>query len=837
MQKNVKLGLVASLAALFSAGLYWGTQPEKETTTYLSAAGFDQNEKARKEYNDFIHRAAPDVDWKAVNSENFKQLRKTNSPTLKGENFTFLNGKLEGNWNERGANNQSGDVREIDIDTRTDSLYIMSTSGHIWKGHLNGDGWHPLNDQYVHNTDVLRIVEMPNHNRILVGGTGNEGASLFYSDDEGKTFQKAQGIDINNAGSIVLEVTEDETVFALVHDANTATVSLFVSTDNASNFTSMWSETGASSQSTDLDHIPGDNQVWMFCGANGKTYTATKDGVTEVGSNVRKGSPSLITVSYATGGTTVYWLKGSVLYKSEDTGNSWETIGSIPATYRGKIQADLTTPGKMYLGEVELHISLDDGDNWNQYSNWYAFYQDDRFPHADLMKFEILKDSQGNNAHFILNHSGIHYGDETFEDLTYLNREGLNICTYYDFTSFDEPGGFLFCGAQDKGYHGIEDDGTSIQNHDFLVTGDYFEMAITGQNTANPAIIREYPYGSFSVHFNPTSPHDGPKWETPGDDKQTWVVPTAPFVDPNENGVWVGGGNISGGAGSYLQKVSFPFGQQQADIEQKPVNFRSMALAASNISAIGQSPVNTNRLYVMTGDGSFFISNDEGETFERTDNFQGPGNEFLYGGEIEVSKKHLNEVYVAGSGYSNPGVYRSVDGGETFQDFSDGLPATFVHELELDSSEQYLFAATDAGPYVCNVLDGTWENMVGDAPIQSYRAIQYMPNLNKVRFATYGRGIWDFDIESISIGITENEVAKKELKVFPNPVAAGAEIHVEAGADIQKAQLVQLNGQEVQSWVTNEALVLRASISPGVYLLQVNLEDGTVQTQKIKIVE
>ncbi|MFT6718882.1 MAG: hypothetical protein ACJAY8_001281, partial [Sphingobacteriales bacterium] len=714
MQRNKKLIGFGALGAILLGTILFSTL-QGNKMNYLSTAGFDQNEKVRKEYQNFIHKASSDTDWRLVNANNFRDLSKSKKGNLKGGLINLQGGNIKGRWNERGANNQSGDVREITLDTTNDSLYIVSTSGHIWKGHLTGAGWHSLNDQIVHSTDVLGLVKKNGQNRIITSGIGSDKKQIFYSDNEGKSYTQASGMDFYDTwGGIQIEVLNDnaQTILALVQtwedDPWGPSYELYRSTDLGENFSLVWKENNSAGGSADLDMVVGDSFAYVYCGTNGTSYRVSGTNFSAIGSAPSSNIGNFLSVTYADNPNTptFYRLENQTLLKSTNLGDTWTTAGTTPPTYRAKIQADPTTPGKLYLGQVEMHITTNGGNSWNQYSNWYDFYNDPKFPHADLMKFEMLKNSNDEISCFILNHSGIHHGVNTFEALEYLNPEGLNICTYYDFTSFDEPNGFLFCGAQDKGYHGIADDGTSIQNHDFLVTGDYFEMAITGQNTNQKAIWREYPNGDFTYHFNPTNPGDGDGFDTPGDDKQVWVVPSAPFADPNFNGMWIGGGNLNGGSGSYLIKTDVDFGgnynQTQIDF-----NFKAMSNSGNgNISALGQSSVNPDRMYVMCADGSFFVSNNQGGSFTLTPNFNGPENEFLFGAEIEVSKKDVNLVFVGGSGYNNPGVYISRNGGNSFTAMASGLPSTFVHELELDSSETYLFAATDAGPYVCNINTG-----------------------------------------------------------------------------------------------------------------------------------
>lgn len=109
-------------------------------------------------------------------------------------------------------------------------------------------------------------------------------------------------------------------------------------------------------------------------------------------------------------------------------------------------------------------------------------------------------------------------------------------------------------------------------------------------------------------------------------------------------------------------------------------------------------------------------------------------------------------VWFAGSGYSNPAVYKSNNGGANFTAISNGLPATLVHEIVASDDEQLLFAATEAGPYVYVAANNQWYSLMGAAtPINDYFSIEYVKAHKTVRYGTYGRGIWDFKIDSATL--------------------------------------------------------------------------------------
>ncbi|MEL6945261.1 MAG: MopE-related protein, partial [Bacteroidota bacterium] len=228
-----------------------------------------------------------------------------------------------------------------------------------------------------------------------------------------------------------------------------------------------------------------------------------------------------------------------------------------------------------------------------------------------------------------------------------------------------------------------------------------------------------------------------------------WINPTSEHVDPSLNKVYVAGGNINGGDGSYLIELtateSAPY---QISTNQINYDFRANSNnGTSTISAIETSEVDQDRIYVATSDGTFFYSQNAGSSWSKTSSFNGPTESWLTPTSIYASKLTSNLVWFGGSGYSNPGVYKSTNGGQSFSPVSNGLPSTVINELVANTDESMLFAATDAGPYVYVVADDMWYNIMGmHAPTQVYQSVEYIGGLDIIRFGTYGRGIWDFKI-------------------------------------------------------------------------------------------
>jgi hypothetical protein len=163
---------------------------------------------------------------------------------------------------------------------------------------------------------------------------------------------------------------------------------------------------------------------------------------------------------------------------------------------------------------------------------------------------------------------------------------------------------------------------------------------------------------------------------------------------------------------------------------------------------MGYSSIEPNNRYVSTYYGSFYHSSDDGNSWQLSSAFDGPGAHYFYGSTIWASSNTPGMIIIGGSGYSNPPVYISYDHGASFISLNEGLPNTLVFELAGTPYDTYFFAATEVGPYVYITEEGTWQDLAGiSAPDQTYWSVEYIPELNTARFGTYGRGIWDFIID------------------------------------------------------------------------------------------
>jgi hypothetical protein len=299
--------------------------------------------------------------------------------------------------------------------------------------------------------------------------------------------------------------------------------------------------------------------------------------------------------------------------------------------------------------------------------------------------------------------------------------------------------------------------------------------------------------------------------------------------------------------GSQVLILTYTSNDNQISVYELPYKFDSQD-KDNDVSALGISQLDRNYIYAATKKGKFYSSKDAGMSWIETSNFGSPGYNYLHGSCIYASKINLGTVYVTGSGYSNPAIFKSTDNGMTFDSIT-GLPPCFVYQIDMTPDEEVIFAATSMGPYIYIKNHNRWYDIAGpDAPYQDYWSVNYLPWKKTARFATYGRGIWDFEIENLITGVEDNQkIEINNLSVYPNPVTDV--INIKFSGEIgEKAtvKIVDLDGKLIHNCfdgiVSNEEnnLIINLSniknISSGSYIVML-VSKGMLKYQKINIVK
>jgi photosystem II stability/assembly factor-like uncharacterized protein len=189
---------------------------------------------------------------------------------------------------------------------------------------------------------------------------------------------------------------------------------------------------------------------------------------------------------------------------------------------------------------------------------------------------------------------------------------------------------------------------------------------------------------------------------------------------------------------------------------QEVVQFGSRSAPACIIRQVWHAtalhPSNPKILSMTGSSGRPLISQDGGASWSGTGvsliNIV-PG----YQGFNSSSAWTSNNVVYFSSEARSPGavhVVKSADMGATWSRADGGLPDVAVSELAVDTrdrSGRTLYAATDIGVYKTRDGGNNWTLFGAGLPNVSVRSLYLSPEGEFIRIATYGRGIWEADLE------------------------------------------------------------------------------------------
>ncbi len=785
----------------------------------LSPTESSENGQLRAQWLELMHRSAPDVDWQMVEHRNQVNRAKTfaNTITLRSscEKVSLADDRIKGFWKERGSVNQAGSVIDTEYDPIEDQIWLISAGGSLWRGNIDGNNWKVINQSYRFSDGLLKFIDP---------GTGQKSRLLaiisripHFSDDRGLTWERASGIEYQNSGGnfskpVVLELESEIHIFLLSKPTFRSNIVLFHSDDfgesyhaiatfnehdfskielieliNSSKIYCLIKETQDTAarffeigkQTPYLLPLPFDSTFQFYDAPSNLTGIQEEDGINLYAYNKRNGKVSL--------------------YASRDTGLTWKQRGVLPTDpWEVGVYISPSNPKHLFYGEVDCFRSSDRGATWQVVNNWWEYYSDPAIKlHADIMHFGEFKNKEGQPFLLISHHGGLSISYDHLASNTNLSLHGLNVSQYYSVRTDPNDATYLYAGSQDQGIQLADSSNFNDQlRFKQISPGDFGHLSFTNNGHS---LWAAYPGGSILYYENAQSGKITAGYELDSEDESIWLAPITPSPFPRENAIYMAGGNLSGGPGSHLIKLEAD--DKRLVPSQLPYDFKA-ASAGGAISAIAFSPLNPNLWYVATSNGRFFTSKDAGKTWEQNLEFI-PQGQYLYGQTILPSAIDEQVVYLGGSGYSNPSVYVSKDQGFTFNPVTKGLPSTLVIDLTANEDESLLFAATESGPYVFVATTNQWYSMASPClPNQTYWSAEYILENNTVRFGTYGRGIWDFNIDRVVTSIPSNKmISYTPLELYPNPSNGQFTVKLPATASGKKVmlKLFDVNGRLVFS--------------------------------------
>lgn len=807
----------------------------------------DQSEEGeyerREAWIELLHKAAPGVNWREIDLQNLRALRELKAGISGNRSLEFFaDSTVMGEWSERGSDNQAGNLRAVDYHPPSDKIYAISDGGSVWRGGINNEGWEVLNDDRRFNPILIKVQPTANNGVRIIAP---EGKNLHYSDDEGLTWQPSNFtpdfFDGWGSPMQLLALSSDpSTIYYLVQTWDNvpwdARIWLYRSTDNGANFTRIKAFDHGESRQVSLWQALGTDSIFLL-NRNLQLYRVEVDSLPLQANLI--GLPANVDIQLTgnldtTGQIALYALTNHKdVYRSDDVGQNWSLQGITPHdSWSVGMICSPFNPNQLVMGEVNCYRSGDGGATWAPLNEWWEYYSDSDKLHADIMDIKAFRKSDGTPFFLLANHGGLHISFDDLQTTKNIALSGLNISQYYDVQTNPAYPEYIYAGSQDQGWQWTNTADTPGPSNLWQQwSGDYGMMQLSNNYHS---LWVQYPGGDFSYYYDALglfTPWGDSNWNLPEGDVPAldWIVPTAPTAYSNGNSIFVAGGNIIEGAGgSYLITLS-AFTSPPFSITADQFNFNFLANSNSGngrISAIEQSELDPDKLFVSTDDGTFFRTTDAGSTWQKSQGFSGPPVNYIYTACILASKKDPNLLWISGSGYSNPAVYKSVNGGQTFTPMVSGLPATLVQEVVANPDESLLFAATGVGPYVFVVAKNKWYPLIGtQTPLQWYTCVEYVDfpdgTDDIVRFGTYGRGIWDFKLSELPPSATSGVATAFSVNIYPNPAPKGAVVHASIEAPtVCDFEIWDLKGRLIASKenIQNSSNIELSRLTSGIYV-------------------
>ncbi|MGB3078990.1 MAG: T9SS type A sorting domain-containing protein [Saprospiraceae bacterium] len=663
------------------------------------------------------------------------------------------------NWTSLGPDNSNSGYSGVgrincvafhpgDINT----YWAGAAAGGLWVTHDNGSTWTCLTDQNG-VLAVSNIIIPPDYesSHTIYIGTGdresydNRSIGVLKSTDSGQSWNET-GLsysiyDNEMVNRILIDPNNNETLLAAT------TEGVFKTTDGGAT----WNTLLTNLAFIDMEFRPGNPNIIygstkdgrIFVSTDGSSFGAPSFEDSEASRIELAVSPNQPTWVYAVAVNSESGLYG--IYKSINSGSSFDLVLDGNATnllsyesdgsgsggqgyYDLCIAASPTNANNIVVGGVNTWGSSNGGNSWTLLNHWYGDMA--QAVHADKHSLtyrangDVFETNDG--GVYISQNNGNNWADKT---------NGIVISQMYKLGVSQTDGGDIITGLQDNG--------TKIHSGSIWfdqIGGDGMECLID-YTDADIQYGTLY-YGSIFRTMNHWQSSDEVTAFDAGDG--AWITPY--IIDPvDPQTLYAGYAEVwkSGDRGNNWEKIS--------NFHITNGLIQSMAISSSDPLVI-YIAFNSNIWKTVDGGGHWTNT---------TNDLPSSQADIRY---ITVKNNDPNKVWVALSGYSNPGVYESDNGGMTWTDISQGLPPIPVHtvvENKLLMSDN-LYAGTELGVYSKRGNE-EWTRFSNGLPnvIVNELEIYYAQNPieTKLRAATYGRGLWETSIPFSSTPVSTPENA------------------------------------------------------------------------------
>jgi photosystem II stability/assembly factor-like uncharacterized protein len=675
----------------------------------------------------------------------------------------------------------------VDPDDRA-KYYVAVASGGVWKTVNAGTTFTPVFDN-ENSFSIGAIALDPKNSATVWVGTGEYnsqrsvayGDGVYRSDDGGKSWKNVGLKTSEHIGRITIDPRDSNVVYVAAQGplwSAGGERGLYKTTDGGKT----WKQTITISENTGVTDVVIDpsNPDTIYAaswqrrrhfytlvngGPESAIYKSTDAGATwtKLKSGLPPGDLGRIGLSISPADTDVVYATieatgtSGGIFRSGDRGATWERMSPNHAIglYYGQIIADPKAVDRVYIPNTIFQVSDDGGRTQKPLG--------ERLKHVD--NHTIWIDPKNTDYYLVGCDGGIY---ESFDRGANWNfKANLPVAQFYDVT-VDNSAPFynVYGGTQDNNSLGgpaRTRNAAGISNSDWFVTngGDGFRSQVDPQDpntiyseSQNGGLVRFDKRTGERVDIAPFPERDEEaertNWDTPFIisphlHTRLYFAGHQLFVSDNKGDDWR---RISGDLTRKLDRNALPVMGKIWGPDAIAKN-QSTALYG-NASALAESPVKENLIYVGTDDGLIQITEDGGKNWRKIEKFPGVP-DMSYVSRIFASQHDASTVYAAFNNHQNgdfkPYLLKSTDTGRTWTSVAGNLPARgSLYAIAEDFvNPRLLFVGTEFGFFFSIDGGAKWIQMKGNLPTIAVRDIALQKQENDLVLATFGRGFYVLD--------------------------------------------------------------------------------------------
>lgn len=683
-------------------------------------------------------------------------------------------------------------------------VYAVSASGGLWISFDGTLSWQKTGSEQLPLTACSSVCIDFSNDSILYLSTGDpnyygNNSGIYKSIDAGTSWFPANGgIGSRMALNILMDPLDAVTLVAATSDG------IWKTTDGGAS----WTVKKSGGQFTDMaaKPAPGSRTLYAVTYSEfyksedfGETWSLITNGIAVPGGGSGQGMRLAVS---AADSTVVYagMIKDEgTIFKSTDGGNSFTTVyhnpsqslvgydanGNGQGNYNFTLCADPNNPNIVFVGAHVVWRSTDGGSTWSQLTQWWQIL------HTDM--HQMLFNPYNPLELYNINDGGVWRSMNAGSNWA-PRSNGLEATEVYKAALNPLRKDMMSIGTQDNGElylsNGIW---RTNRGGDWgsRMTYDYqnFNVVYYHENGKRRNVISG-PEVSIGTPF------------TPSNSCRYAFTPFNPDM------------GLSGSTDLYLSNdlsspVPFwaPISNNNASI--KTIEFSTYS---TDVAFVVTTP---NQLWKYTGLNSGNTSGTVSALPNTVNN----------GASIAGMVNDTNVLYVtAGSR-----VYRTADQGQSWTNVSFNLPAINILKIIADpyATDESVYIANAAGVWYKNNTMTSWFNFSQGLPaiasITDFMFYDDGPGGSILRIATYGRGVWESNLQQALSSLAPSESAPG-ITITPNPASDYITIDgVPLTSPISRLLIYAANGQLASS----RALTLSnlkdpiavATLKPGTYTL------------------